>query len=219
MNPMSIEVLFYILEALIAFVVLGVAFFIWKQTRKNHHQRHAQKLIEDLNAKHLHNIILPDGVDGLVFIDYLLLVPSGFIVLDVEHAEGHLFGGANVDQWSQVLNNKTYKFNNPLYANQQKCHAVAWNIEQHIEKHRAQQSAIKQTQWKTHGWVAFTHAGNFPKGIPNHVSMIDDLSENINNLLGTDQTIDEALNQHWHMLQKLSLQTSAENTEAVQSHG
>ena len=203
------DTVFYVFEAIAALVVLGIILFIWKQMQKGKHQRHAQKVIESLGLKYLHNMVLPDGVDGLVFIDYLILVPSGFVVLDVEHVEGHLFGGETVDQWSQVVNNKTYKFNNPLYANQQKCQAIMWNIEQ-------QDNIENKPDCQTHGWVTFTNAGNFPKGIPSKVSMIDDLKQNLDELITSDQTISDALKATWDTLQNIAISTRAENARQSQ---
>lgn len=206
-TSIPMNTVFYVIEAIAALVVLGVILFIWKQMQKGKHQRHAQKIIESLGLKYLHNMVLPDGIDGLVFIDYLILVPSGFIVLDVEHSEGHLFGGETVDQWSQVVNNKTYKFNNPLYANQRKCQALSWNI-----NNKVQQKGINiDPDWETHGWVTFTNAGNFPKGIPKQVSMIDELKQNLGDLITGDQVVSEALANTWEALHNLSIDTRAEN--------
>ena len=207
MTSIPIETLFYFFEAVAALLTIGVIFFIWKQTRKTSHQRHAHKVIESLGVKYLHNLVFPDGVDGLIFIDYLLLTPLGFIVLDIEHSEGHLFGGETVDQWSQVVHKKTYKFNNPLYANQNKCQALVWNI-----KRQAQQANINvDPNWETHGWVAFTNAGNFPKGIPKQVSMIDDLKQNLGDLITSNIPVSEELNTLWEALQNLSIDTRAAN--------
>jgi hypothetical protein len=206
MAPVSIDTMFYVFEAIAVLVLLGAIFFIWKQVNKGQHQRHVQKVIESLGLKYLHNVMLPDGVDGLVFIDYLLLTPSGFIVLDVDDVEGHLFGGETVDQWSQVVNNKTYKFTNPLYANQQKCQAVIWNIDQLSDAND------EKADWQTQGWVAFTSAGNFPKGIPKQVSMIDGLKENLGDLISLEQPVSEALNKTWDALHNLSIDTRAENS-------
>lgn len=204
MTSIPIEYLFYALEAIAALLVLSAGFFIWQQVRKGRHQRHAQKIIESLGIKYLHNAVFPDGVDGLVFIDCLILVPSGFIVLDIDHVEGHLFGGETVDQWSQVINNKTYKFNNPLYANQQKCQAILWNIEQ-------QADTGNSSDWQTHGWVTFTNAGNFPKGIPAQVSMVDELTHKLGTLLNVDQPASEALNEMWDTLHNIAIRTRVEN--------
>lgn len=200
------DTLFYVFEAIAALVLFGIIYFIWSQVKKGRHQRLAQKTIESLGLKYLHNLVLPDGIDGLVFIDYLLLTPSGFIVLDLEHIEGHLFGGEKVDQWSQVANNKTYKFNNPLYANQQKCQAVSWNLEQ-------QKNIGDISNFQIQGWVTFTNAGNFPKGIPSKVSMVNELKDNLDETISSDKTISATMSDAWDALHNISINTRAENSQ------
>lgn len=210
MGFVSIETVFYVLETIVAVSLVAGIFYAWKQTRKNKHQRYAHKIVDSLGIKYLRDVVLPDGIDGLVFIDYLLLVPNGFVVLGMQHSEGHLFGGEAVDQWSQVTNNKTYKFNNPLYANQSACQALRWNLQHNIEA----TNPPTDTQWQVHGWVAFSSAGNFPKGIPAQVSMIDELKNNISPLMKNDDTnngIDENQQKIWRDLQDLSISSQAES--------
>lgn len=211
MGSVSIEVVFYVFEAITAFGLIAVVFFFWRQSQKSKQQRHTRKVIESLGVKYLHDIVLPDGVDGLIFIDYLLLVPTGFVVLNTEYSEGHIFGGETVDQWSQVINNKTYKFNNPLYANQTACQALLWNLQHNIEE----ADSSNNPQWQVRGWVAFSNAGNFPKGIPAQVSMIDELKTNLAPLINdnpdADNNIDENLQNAWNALHNLSISTQAEN--------
>jgi hypothetical protein len=207
MVSISFEVVFYVFEALVALGFLAIVFYFWKQARKSKHQRHARKVVESLGVKYLHDVVLPDGIDGLVFIDYLLLVPTGFVVLDTQHSPGHLFGGETVDQWSQVINNRTYKFSNPLYSNQTACQAVLWNLQNNIEAEKTSTTP----DWQVHGWIAFSNAGNFPKGIPAHVSMIDELETNLAPLLNDGKEIDEKLQQAWDALHSLSISTQAEN--------
>jgi hypothetical protein len=207
MESVSIEVTFYVLAAVTALVLVVVIFFFWKQSRKNRHQRHAHKVVDSLGVKYLRNVVLPDGIDGLVFIDYLLLVPGGFVVLDTQHSEGHLFGGETIDQWSQVINNKTYKFNNPLYDNQRACQAVQWNLQHTIKA----ENSPADTHWQIHGWVAFSNAGNFPKGIPTQVSMIDELKNSLAPFINNDNSIDEHLRKAWDALHHLSITTQTEN--------
>jgi len=210
MEFVSIEVVFYVLEAITALGLVTVVFFFWKQSRKNKHQRHIHKVVESLGVKYLHNVVFPDGIDGLVFIDYLLLLPGGFVVLDTQHSEGHLFGGETIDQWSQIINNKTWKFNNPLYDNQRACQAVLWNLQHTIEANNPSVNAY----WQVQGRVAFSNAGNFPKGIPAQVSMIDELKNDLASLMN-DNSIDETLQKVWNALHDLSMTTRAENKQSI----
>ena len=211
MGSIRIETAFYVLEGLVAASFIGIIYYVWKQIRKNKHQRHAHKVVDALGVKYLRDVALPDGIDGLVFMDYLLLVPGGFVVVDTQHIAGHLFGGETVDQWSQVINNKTYKFTNPLYANQSACQAVQWNLQHNAEM----ESLPADIPWQIQGWVTFSSAGNFPKGIPAQVSMIDELKDKLSPLLndeGADSAaVDEDLQHAWNVLQKISTATHAEN--------
>lgn len=197
----------YILAAVALILLAGTGWYIYRHMRKTRHQRHLQSVIASLGLPYIRDAVLPDGVDSLAFIDYLIQLPDGVIVLDVENSKGHLFGGKSVDQWSQVLNNRTYKFNNPLYANQSKCQAVIWNVA-NIRK----QDQDDTSDWHTHGWVVFSNAGNFPKGIPDRVSMIDDLKENLAPLMNSELNISESIRKTWDALHNVSVNTRTELT-------
>ncbi|MCK4586503.1 MAG: NERD domain-containing protein [Gammaproteobacteria bacterium] len=193
---------------LYSMVALGVIFFgatgwyFWRQLQKTRHQRQIHKVLESLGTKYLHDIILPDGIEGYTYIDYLLLTPKGMIVLDINFSEGHLFGGESVDQWTQVVNNKTYKFDNPLYNNLTKCQAVQWNINNNISE-----DARVNNNVETFGWIAFSSAGNFPKGIPNHVSMIGDLKNDLEEKFNLSAGANESTRKIWNRLHDLSIAT------------
>lgn len=207
MRTTSIDLTILIFEAVIAITFIACIFYFWNQSRKTKHQRHTHKIIDSLGVKYLRDVAFPDGIDGLAFIDYLLLVPNGFVVLNVQHNKGHLFGGETVDQWSQVINNKTYKFENPLYANQNSCQAVLWNLQHNIPS----EILSADTQWEIQGWVVFSNTGNFPKGIPAHVSMIDELKNNLALLVDNENTVNEIQQKVWDALHGLSISTQTAN--------
>lgn len=204
METLRTDAGFYGLLVVAVIVVVGAIWYIRKQLKASHHQRHVQKVLESLGLKYLRDVVLPDGLEGMAFIDYLLLVPNGVIVLDINYSEGHLFGGNTVDQWSQVINNKTYKFHNPLYDNQTKCQAVLWNVEKILG------DSFNNINWKAHGWVAFSNAGNFPKGIPDQVTMIDDLKTNLENNLNLSDPVNDITHDVWDKLHDLSITTRAQ---------
>lgn len=201
MDIVNSQVGIYGLLVVAVIVIVGAIWYIRQQMKKSYHQRHVQKVLESLGVKYLRDIVLPDGLEGMAFIDYLLLVPDGVVVLDINYSEGHLFGGNTVDQWSQVINNKTYKFNNPLYDNQTKCQAVLWNVENILG------DRFKNLDWKTHGWVAFSNAGNFPKGIPDQVCMIDDLKTNLETSLELSEPVSDLTHEIWDKLHDQSITT------------
>jgi len=154
-------------------LITGIGgWYYWRHLDKSWNQRQVSQVLESIGVSYIQDIILPDGIEGYTYIDYLLLTPKGIVVLDINLSQGHLFGGESVDEWTQVVNKKTYKFRNPLYDNQTKCQAVRWNISNNI-------SDNTNEDLETHGWIAFSSAGNFPRGIPDNISMIKDLNDDL----------------------------------------
>ncbi len=177
--------------------LLALILALWHFHRRHQatrHDRHITKVIDSLGAPSLHKVVLPDGIDGLAFIDYLLLTPKGIVVLSLEHREGLLFGGSRVDQWTQVINGRTQKFANPLYTHPHQRQAVEWNTE----------------DITTHGWVVFSNAGQFQKGIPEGCCMIDELPAKIAPLLDASAEVPKPLREAWAHLQDLSVASQAE---------
>ena len=161
--------------AIIPSILVSVGgWYYWRHLDKSWNQRQVSQVLESIGVSYIQDIILPDGIEGYTYIDYLLLTPKGIVVLDINLSQGHLFGGESVDEWTQIVNKKTYKFRNPLYDNQTKCQAVRWNISNNISENTDTSENLE-----THGWIAFSSAGNFPKGIPDNISMIKDLNDDL----------------------------------------
>lgn len=184
---------------LVALILLGAAgWYFWCQAQKARHERHVHEVIRSLGLKYIKDVVLPDGVDGLAFIDYLLLCPGGLVALDIKHQEGVLFGGDAVDQWSQVLRNRTYKFPNPLYHHQTQMQALQWNAKELGAKDVA-----------VTGWVVFSNAGTFPKGIPQGVRMIDAIPREVESFAATHPAA-AGLEDLWRALHDRTIATRIE---------
>jgi hypothetical protein len=184
---------------LVALVLLGAAgWYFWCQAQKARHERHVDEVIRSLGLPFIKDVVLPDGVDGLVFMDYVLLTPKGMVALDIHHQEGVLFGGDAVDQWSQVVRNRTYKFPNPLYDHETRIQALKWNAEE-----------LGCDDVEATGWVVFSNAGNFPKGIPKGVRMIDDIAKDLESP-ESGKAIPEKLQSLWRSLHDKAIATRIE---------
>lgn len=194
----------YIIVLIILLILLGLGWYICYRRKQTRHQRHMKSTIEGLGLNFMRNVVLPDGLGGLVFIDYLLLIPNGVMVLHLENSSGYLFGGKNVDQWSQVLDHRTYKFNNPLYALEMKRQAVSWNLQQ------IDTDTKNPSPWEVTGWVVFSNAGTFPKGIPEQVSMIDDFVASITPITEQAEHILPQTLSTWQQLHEISVTTRAD---------
>jgi len=180
-----------ILAITAALALLAAGWYFRREYLANRHAWKVQRVIEGLGVENLRDAVLPDGVDGLAFIDWLLLTPKGLVLLDVHHREGLLFGGKAVDQWTQVIGGRSYKFPNPLYSHDLHRQALAW---------QAQEMPVQ-------GLVVFSSAGKFLKGVPEGCVTIDALPGALAPLL--EGEVPAPLRAAWEALRQLSVSTRA----------
>ena len=144
------------------------------------------RLLKNTGSESLHNVTIPDGLDGKIFIEYLILTPKRILLLGVKKYQGLIFAAEKIDLWTQVIGNKSYKFENPL--RQLENDTVALN------------SIIEYS--KIEGKVLFINGSKFPKGKPDNVVSISDVKE-----WRDDKVLDisEALRTDWKHLLKLAV--------------
>jgi len=118
-------------------------------------------LLKNIGAKSLHNVSIADGMDEKIFIEHLILTPHHILLLGVKRFRGLIFAADKIDLWTQVIGNKSYKFENPLH--QLENDAVVLN------------SKIENT--KIVGKVLFINGSEFPKGKPDDVIAISDIKK------------------------------------------
>lgn len=167
----------------IAVVITLVVSMLLRRYRRDAEQRRVAKIIKTLNIPVLQNVAFPDGMESYVFIDYLLLTPAGIVVLDLQDYNGFIFGGPNIDQWTQMVRQRGYKFENPLHQN-------AWRLQ--ILRSFVEDAPLI-------GKVVFSSVSQFPKGIPEGVLHVSTLSDDLARLTENKET-PEILHKAWNEL-------------------
>lgn len=145
------------------------------------------KLLKNIGTESLHNVNISDGMDGKIFIEHLILTPSNILLLGVKKFRGLIFAAEKIDLWTQVVGNKSYKFENPLH--QLENDAIILN------------SRIEST--KIVGKVLFINGSEFPKGKPEDVIAISDIKDWSEEYAKAD--IPEALVADWNQLASLAV--------------
>ena len=77
-------------------------------------QRALMKTIRAISHDYLEKVVVPDGMDGNIEIDYLLLTSRGLLVLDVKEIGGTIFAGASLDRWAVMDGTERFAINNPV---------------------------------------------------------------------------------------------------------
>ncbi len=155
------------------------------------------RLLKRIGTKSLHNITIEDGMDGRVLIENLILLPSKILLLGVKKYRGVIFAAEKIDLWTQVINNKSYKFENPLR-----------QLENTIS---LLNSKLKNTKIEEN--ILFVKGSEFPKGKPEKVLTIAELK----NLASHDSymDLDESLRKDWEVISKLAVNYDFDKNEGV----
>lgn len=169
----------------IAFLLLLIAlFFIWPAAKGWYLDLTLRQKINGLAAESLHQVVIPDGMDGVVYIENLLLTPAGLLILPVHRYQGVLFAADNIDNWTQVIGKRSYKFANPLP-----------QLEADV---LAAKNCVGDIP--VQGQVLYTRGVEFPKGKPDQLISLSEL-ESMRQQNG-DKPVPAAYMQEWDELKQ-----------------
>ncbi len=164
-------------------VLLAVVPELIRRFRRDAEQRRIAQIFKERGAPFVKDVAFPDGMDGLVFVDYLVLTPDGILVMDLQDYNGFIFGAANIDHWTQMVRRRGYKFENPLHQN-------SWRV-QSIKALTKDSPAF--------GRVLFSNSSQFPKGMPEGVSHMTTLAADLAPMFD-NKSISDVLKTTWDAL-------------------
>ncbi len=117
------------------------------------------RVLNNIAFERMDGLVLPNGDEGVIQIDHLLLTSQGLLVLHVKEAPGTVFGGDKLQDWTVIAADRRYTFSNPQ-------HALYDRI-----------AAIRQIvrDVPVEGRILFLEGAEFAKGIPDLVCLPDEL--------------------------------------------
>jgi len=142
-------------------------------------------------------IIIPDGIGGLLEVEHLILMDQGLLLIQTYPMSGNLFGAETIDQWSQIIDGRSYKFSNPL---------------RHIRTSRQAIMALSPNV-PVFCRIIFNANSVFPKGKPDEVSVINSLVEDMQ-ALKNKPALTVASQQAWEKIMRIA----RKNGQAVERH-
>ncbi len=141
--------------------VAGILLLLWRRWQLR--RRDVEWQLGRVSREVLRDIALPDGMEGLAYIDFLALTPSGICVILVRDYEGAIFGAEEIEQWTQMVGGGSHPFPNPLHQLQDLESAV-----------RARVPAVP-----VFGYVVFTDKAVFPRTRPAGVLQPENLQKTL----------------------------------------
>jgi len=140
----------------VALALVVTAIWLWRRRRNRSSIRDA---IATIAVDRLENVLVPDGMGGVIHVEHLLLTTKGVLVLDVKAYEGIVFASDRMDQWSVIGRTGRSTLPNPL-----------GNL---YDRVAAVRQLVRDIEVK--GFVLFPAQADFSKGKPADVRLPDDL--------------------------------------------
>lgn len=137
----------FILAALI------VAFINRKKIRRNWQEWSTRRCLNRLGIRQKSNLKFPDGIGGSFNIDRLVLLHDSILLISCKRFSGNIYCADNIPEWTQIIGQKSFKFENPLF-----------DLEYQTKAIRTHASDVP-----VHGFLFFDHSATFPKGHPDQV--------------------------------------------------
>lgn len=110
-------------------------------------------LLNHLGLEEISNFKFPDGLGNFFTVDRLILRQDGISLLVFKQYPGSIFCAEDIDEWTQMLEGKSYRFQNPLIDLDFQIKAIS--------------SFVPDVP--VDGFLFFDHQASFPKGCPERV--------------------------------------------------
>ncbi len=112
-----------------------------------------RRCLSQIGIKQRKDVICPDGLGGKFTLDRLIMLPDTIVLINFKRYPGKIYCGESMSEWIQVVGQKNFKFENPLF-----------DLESQVTAIRQQLPNVN-----IKGYLFFDHTANFPKGHPTAV--------------------------------------------------
>ena len=171
-------------------VAIVALLVVWLIYRRRIGGDRLQRVLDEISYDRVDEILIPNGDDGEIQIDHMLLTARGLLIVDIKDVAGVVFGSDKMEKWTVISNKHRFTFSNPQPALYDRIAAV---------RHIVRQVPVE-------GRVIFLDEAEFTKGVPDLVASIDQLHADFgepDKAAGKFKI--EAFKPHWDLIRKAAL--------------
>lgn len=162
----------------------------WYLYRRNRSGSRLKRILGEISHDRIDGLLIPNGDDGEIQIDHLLLTSQGLLIVDIKDATGTVFGSDKMQEWTVISEERRYTFSNPQAALYDRVAAV---------RHIVRQVPVA-------GRILFLDGAEFTKGVPSQVSDLDQLLDEFGEADKSAAKFKiEAFKPHWDLIRKAAL--------------
>ena len=150
----------------VALTLLAIATVLainWRKLRAHWLEWHTHHGLDKIGVKQIKNSICVDGLDGKFEIDRLVMLHDSILVIAFRPYSGYIYCAESIPEWTQLLDQKSYKFKNPLFELGNQVSAI--------------QNYLPGVSIR--GVLIFDYSASFPKGYPERVMRLDNIPESL----------------------------------------
>ena len=140
-------------------LVVAVLAGLWFWYRKRQGGSRFQQMLSAISFARADGLIIPNGDEGEIQIDHLLLTSQGLLVLHIKDVQGIVFGSDKMQDWAVIAEDRRFTFSNPQPALYDRIAAV--------------RQIVKDVP--VDGRLLFLDGAEFTKGVPELVATVDEL--------------------------------------------
>ncbi len=175
--------------------LIVVMLLIWWLYRRTRDGSRLKRILGEISHDRIDGLVIPNGDDGEIQIDHLLLTSQGLLIVDIKDAAGTVFGSDKMKEWTVISEDRRYTFSNPQEALYDRIAAVG-----HIVR-----------QVPVAGRILFLDGAEFTKGVPSLVTNLDELLAEFGEPDKAAAKFKiEAFKPHWDLVRKAALGTQVD---------
>ena len=172
---------------LLGVLLLGVITYLLLRRRGG---SRLAKVLSDIGFDRIENVLIPNGDEGEIQIDHLILTSQGLLIIDIKAAVGTVFGSDKMQEWTVISDERRYTFPNPQAALYDRIAAV--------------RQIVRQVP--VAGRILFLDGAEFTKGVPSLVSDLDTLAAEFGEADADAAKVKvDAFKPHWDLIRKAAL--------------
>lgn len=163
---------------------------VWWLYRRSRRGDKLQQVLAAISHDRIDSLVIPNGDEGEIQIDHLLLTAKGLLIVDIKDVAGKVFGSDKMQEWTVIADDRRFTFPNPQHALFDRIAAVSQIVR----------------QVPVAGRVLFLDGAEFTKGVPGHVAGLDELAAEFGEAdTATAKVKIEAFKPHWDLLRREAL--------------
>ena len=102
----------------LAIILLAIAIILYLNRNRlqvRFREWRVERTLNRIGVEQIRDFICPDGLDGHYRIDRLALTPEAIVMVVYKPYVGTIFCAERISEWTQVVGQKSFKFENPLF--------------------------------------------------------------------------------------------------------